>query len=165
MQFASAEGYDQEKPEAEPKPWYRNPVTLTGWALLVMILIALIVYGIIELISDRQGTGNPSTTTPSTTTSTTTAETGHHNPADHHHDDGRAGHYPPGPAATPTTHASPDASLPASAAAAVCDHHPGSADDDHPAAPPALAVNAQADRLETQLGYRPVTNRVAAGSG
>ncbi len=70
MQFASAEGYDQEKPEAEPKPWYRNPVTLTGWALLVMILIALIVYGIIELISDRQGTGNPSTTTPSTTTST-----------------------------------------------------------------------------------------------
>ncbi len=72
MQFASAEGYDQEKPEAEPKPWYRNPVTLTGWALLVMILIALIVYGIIELISDRQGTGNPSTTTPSTTTSTTT---------------------------------------------------------------------------------------------
>ncbi|MEK0557538.1 hypothetical protein OSI01_19135, partial [Mycobacterium ulcerans] len=75
VQFASAEGYDQEKPEAEPKPWYRNPVTLTGWALLVMILIALIVYGIIELISDRQGTGNPSTTTPSTTTSTTTAET------------------------------------------------------------------------------------------
>ncbi|WP_443987673.1 hypothetical protein, partial [Mycobacterium marinum] len=72
-QFASAEGYDQEKPEAEPKPWYRNPVTLTGWALLVMILIALIVYGIIELISDRQGTGNPSTTTPSTTTSTTVA--------------------------------------------------------------------------------------------
>ncbi|BBX57007.1 hypothetical protein MSHO_23520 [Mycobacterium shottsii] len=42
-QFASAEGYDQEKPESEPKPWYRNPVTLTGWALLVMILIALIV--------------------------------------------------------------------------------------------------------------------------
>ncbi len=75
MQFASAEGYDQEKPEAEPKPWYRNPVTLTGWALLVMILIALIVYGIIELISDRQGTGNPSTTTPSTTTSTTTTTT------------------------------------------------------------------------------------------
>ena len=64
--------------ETEPTAWYRRPVVLIGWGLMVAILIALIVYGIIELIGD-QGTGRtPSTTTtpshstPMTTTTTTT---------------------------------------------------------------------------------------------
>jgi hypothetical protein len=57
--------------EAEPAPWYRKPVTLIGWSLLVLILIALIVYGIIELIGEGKGTGHtPTTTTTIPTTST-----------------------------------------------------------------------------------------------
>ncbi|MEE6135619.1 hypothetical protein SKC41_04645 [Mycobacterium sp. 050128] len=58
--------------ETEPTPWYRKPAGLIIWGLSVLILIALIVYGIIELIGDR-GTGNaPSTHTTTTTTSPTT---------------------------------------------------------------------------------------------
>jgi hypothetical protein len=57
--------------EAEPTPWYRKPVTLIGWSLVVLILIALIVYGIIELIGEGKGTGHtPTTTTTIPTTST-----------------------------------------------------------------------------------------------
>jgi hypothetical protein len=63
--------------ETEPTAWYRRPVVLIVWGLSVLILIALIVYGIIELIGD-QGTGSApktTTTTPSTTTTTTTPAT------------------------------------------------------------------------------------------
>jgi hypothetical protein len=62
--------------ETEPTAWYRRPVVLIGWGLMVAILIALIVYGIIELIGD-QGTGTTpsSTTTPPPTTTTTTTTT------------------------------------------------------------------------------------------
>lgn len=64
--------------DTEPTPWYRKPVGLIIWGLSVAILIALIVYGIIELIGD-QGTSNApktTTTTPhSTTTMTTTTTT------------------------------------------------------------------------------------------
>jgi hypothetical protein len=62
--------------ETEPTAWYRRPVVLIGWGLMVAILIALIVYGIIELIGD-QGTGTTpsSTTTPAPTTTTTTTTT------------------------------------------------------------------------------------------
>jgi hypothetical protein len=63
--------FDQE---AEPTPWYRKPAVLIGWVVAVLILIALIVYGIIELIQGGQGTSHtPSTsTTPTTTTTATT---------------------------------------------------------------------------------------------
>ncbi|GBG40393.1 hypothetical protein NJB14197_53370 [Mycobacterium montefiorense] len=71
---ASLDPFDDEG--TEPTAWYRRPVVLIGWGLMVLILIALIVYGIIELIGD-QGTGStPSTTTtPSHTTTTTTTTT------------------------------------------------------------------------------------------
>jgi hypothetical protein len=46
---------------------------LIGWAVLVLILIALIVFGLMELLGGQQGTSHiPSTsTTPPTTTTTT----------------------------------------------------------------------------------------------
>jgi hypothetical protein len=87
-QFEPPESLDPFDEEAEPTPWFRRPVLLGGWALLVVILIGLIVYGIIELIHGDQGTGNipsstsaiPSatstTTTPPTTATTTTPATG-----------------------------------------------------------------------------------------
>lgn len=63
--------------ETEPTPWYRRPAMLIAWVVFVLILIALIVYGIVELIGGNQGTTptpGPSST-PSTTTTTTTTPT------------------------------------------------------------------------------------------
>ena len=61
--------------ETEPTEWYGRPVVLIGWALVILILIALIVYGIIQL-TQEPGTSNlPSTKTTSTTTPTTTTTT------------------------------------------------------------------------------------------
>jgi cytoskeletal protein RodZ len=77
-QFEAPEFLDPLDEEAEFTAWYRKPVVLIGWGLFVAILIGLIVYGIIELIHDNNGTtNNPSTSTtiPSTTTSTTTPPT------------------------------------------------------------------------------------------
>jgi hypothetical protein len=72
-QFEPPESLDPLDEDAEPIAWYRRPVVLIGWGLMVLILIALIVYGIIELIGDQGSSGTPSTTTtPSPTTSTTT---------------------------------------------------------------------------------------------
>ena len=72
----AAYGVDGETPESEregfqPAPWYRSPPLLIAWLLLVLILIALIVYGIGELMGGDEGT-NPA---PSSTTATTTAPT------------------------------------------------------------------------------------------
>jgi hypothetical protein len=55
--------------ETEPAAWYRKPVPLILWALLVLVLIGLIVYGLGELIEGGEGTAPA----PSTTTTTTTA--------------------------------------------------------------------------------------------
>ncbi|OBA61207.1 hypothetical protein A5647_11465 [Mycobacterium sp. 1100029.7] len=72
---------DPVENENEPTAWYRRPAGLILWALSVLILIALIVYGIIELVGDQGTTSNPKTTTttsqtpPTTTTTTTTATT------------------------------------------------------------------------------------------
>jgi len=55
--------------KTEPAAWYRKPVVLILWALLVLVLIGLIVYGLGELISGGEGTAPA----PSTTTTTTTA--------------------------------------------------------------------------------------------
>ena len=61
--------------ETEPTEWYRRPVVLIGWALVVLILVALIVYGIIQL-TQEPGTSNlPSTKTTTTTTPTSTTTT------------------------------------------------------------------------------------------
>jgi hypothetical protein len=62
------DAFDQEH---EPTPWYRRPVGIIAWVVAVLILIALIVYGITELIQGGQGTSP----TPSTTTSTTPTTT------------------------------------------------------------------------------------------
>ena len=67
-------GGDPFDQETEPNAWYRKPVVLIGWALVVLILIALIVYGLMELLGGQQGTSHiPSTSTTTPTTSTTTA--------------------------------------------------------------------------------------------
>lgn len=62
------EPYD---PETEFKPWYRKPVPLIGWSLVVAILIALIIYGIVQLIGENQGTVRTPHTTTAPATSTT----------------------------------------------------------------------------------------------
>ena len=62
--------FDPFDQETEPTAWYRKPVVLIGWALIV--------YGITELLRGPQGTSNVpsiSTTTPTTTTTTTTPPT------------------------------------------------------------------------------------------
>ena len=58
--------------DAEPTPWYRKPAMLIAWLVSVVILIALIVFGIIELIHGQQTVGHIPKTTPSSTTTTTT---------------------------------------------------------------------------------------------
>ena len=66
------------EPETEPTAWYRKPAVLIGWAVLVLTLIALIGYGISELIRGGQGTGHtpgPTTSTPPTTTTAPAAST------------------------------------------------------------------------------------------
>ncbi|OMC14656.1 hypothetical protein [Mycobacterium sp. SP-6446] len=69
----SVDPFDEE---SEPTAWYRRPVMLLGWALLVLILIALIVFGITQLLGGDQGTSHvPSTSTTSPTSTTTTTTT------------------------------------------------------------------------------------------
>jgi hypothetical protein len=74
----AAYGLDGETPEPEhegfqPAPWYRSPPLLIAWLVLVLILIALIVYGIGELIGGNEGTSPaPSSTTTTAPTSSTT---------------------------------------------------------------------------------------------
>lgn len=69
----SPDALDTFGQEPEPTPWYRKPAGIIAWVLAVLILIALIVYGLMELLQGGQGTSpNPSTSsTPTTTTSTT----------------------------------------------------------------------------------------------
>lgn len=65
--------------EAEPAAWYRRPVVLIGWGLMVLILVALIIFGIVELVADQGETSTPKTTTttpqPTTSTTSTTSTT------------------------------------------------------------------------------------------
>jgi cell division septation protein DedD len=61
--------------DAEPIAWYRRPVVLIVWALTVLILIGLIVFGITQLVGDQGTTTNPKTTTTTPTTTSTTTTT------------------------------------------------------------------------------------------
>jgi len=62
------------EPATVPAAWYRRPAALTGWALLVLTLIALSGYGITELIRGGQGTSHtPGTSVTSTPPTTTTS--------------------------------------------------------------------------------------------
>jgi hypothetical protein len=62
--------------EAEPTPWYRKPAGIIAWVVAVLVLIALIVYGIMELLGPGEGTNHtPSTSTTSTPATNSTTET------------------------------------------------------------------------------------------
>ena len=50
------------------RPWFLKPWVLALWGLAVVLLIAIIVYGLVILATNNGG-GAPATTRPSTTTS------------------------------------------------------------------------------------------------
>src|SRR6202050_4872376 len=60
------EAADSAEPDFAPDPWYRNRVLLALWALAVVLLLVLLVYGLVELSRGGEG-GVPATTTPSPT--------------------------------------------------------------------------------------------------
>ncbi len=69
------EALDPFDQEPEPTPWYRKPLGVIAWVIAVAILLALIVYGLMELIQGGQGTGHtPGTTSSTTPTTATTTE-------------------------------------------------------------------------------------------
>lgn len=70
--FERPDGADPFDQQAEPKPWYRKPAMLIAWLVSVVILIALIVFGITELIRGDQSVNHAPKSTTSTTTTTTT---------------------------------------------------------------------------------------------
>lgn len=71
----SGDALDPFEQPPEPTPWYRKPAGIIAWIIAVLILLALIVYGLMELIQGGgQGT-SPSPSTTSSTTPTTTATT------------------------------------------------------------------------------------------
>ncbi|MBV9320505.1 MAG: hypothetical protein JOZ23_13235 [Mycobacterium sp.] len=65
----------EPQPPTAPTPWYRKRAVVIGWGLLVVILIALIIYGLIELGTRGGGPAPTQTTTTTPTTTTTTAPT------------------------------------------------------------------------------------------
>jgi len=71
-QFEHVDPFDQD---AEPIPWYRKPRMLIAWLVSVVILLALIVFGIIELLHGAGGATHVPKSTTSTTPTTTTTTT------------------------------------------------------------------------------------------
>ncbi len=65
--------YDEPRPAAAsndvPRPWYRGAPALIALGALIAIVLALAIYGVIELAS--RPTPTSSTTTPTTSTSAT----------------------------------------------------------------------------------------------
>jgi cytoskeletal protein RodZ len=55
----------------EPKPWFLQPWVLAVWGALVLALIAVIIYGLLEL-ARGSGANKPVPSKPSTTATTTT---------------------------------------------------------------------------------------------
>jgi hypothetical protein len=66
--------YEPFEPEPEPAPWYRKPKALIAWAVFVLVLIALIIYGLLQLTKGGPTRPTP-TPTPTITTTTTPATT------------------------------------------------------------------------------------------
>jgi hypothetical protein len=68
---------DSGQPDAGSSPWYRKPAALIGLGALAAILIALVIYGIVEMTRGGSSTSpSTSSTTPSavsTTPPTTTS--------------------------------------------------------------------------------------------
>jgi outer membrane biosynthesis protein TonB len=69
----SAEHADSAAPDGAPEPWYRSRMLLGLWGLLAALLLALVIYGIVELSRGGSETGGPATTTSTTTTPSSTA--------------------------------------------------------------------------------------------
>jgi hypothetical protein len=69
----SAEHADSAAPDGAPEPWYRSRMLWGLWGLLVALLLALVIYGIVELSRGGSETGGPATTTSTTTTPSSTA--------------------------------------------------------------------------------------------
>jgi hypothetical protein len=61
--------------KTEPAAWYRKPVVLIVWALIVLVLMGLIVYGLGELIEGGEGTAPAPSTTTTAPSSSTSAPT------------------------------------------------------------------------------------------
>ena len=64
----------QQQLEPGSTPWHRKPAVLVGLGVLVVILIALVIFGIVELTRGGSGSTSPATssTTPAAVTTTTT---------------------------------------------------------------------------------------------
>lgn len=69
------EALDPFEQEPEPTPWYRKPAGIIAWIVAVLVLLALIVYGLMELVQGGQGTSPSPSTTSSTSPTTTTTTT------------------------------------------------------------------------------------------
>ena len=77
---------DHSQPPGEPLPWYRKPVALVAFGALGAVLIALIIFGLVKLLTGGTSFDTPPTTltpitrsttsvtAPTTTTAATTAE-------------------------------------------------------------------------------------------
>jgi len=67
--------YGQQQPEPGSTPWYRTHAALIGLSALVLILLALVIYEIVDL-THTGGSTAPSTssTTPPPSSSVTTTE-------------------------------------------------------------------------------------------
>jgi hypothetical protein len=62
--------YGDQVPPGEPVPWYRKPVALVSFGALGAVLIALIIFGLVELLSGGTSQEAPTTLTPITRTTT-----------------------------------------------------------------------------------------------
>jgi cytoskeletal protein RodZ len=64
----------QQQLEPGSTPWHRKPAVLVGLGVVVAILIALVIFGIVELTRGGSGSTSPATssTTPAAVTTTTT---------------------------------------------------------------------------------------------
>lgn len=65
---------DSDDPDADPRPWYRRPVMLILWAVLVLILLGLIAYGVSQLFGSGKSPAPAPSTSSTTSTTTTTTE-------------------------------------------------------------------------------------------
>ncbi len=80
--YANHGGQQQRSPQsvdvADPPhtPWFRRRPVLIAWIALIVLMIALVIWGIIQLTSRGPGgTTAPSTTSATTTTSTSATST------------------------------------------------------------------------------------------
>ncbi len=69
----TADNTDSAVSDGAPEPWYRNRVLVALWALMVALLLALVIYGIVELYRGGGETGGPATTSTTPARSSTTS--------------------------------------------------------------------------------------------